>query len=166
MLSRWFDAGTVETPKAKFLDIILYRWVVVVVVHRLCCVIFFPHVSHCRHGLLSIQLGVVSQFPGTCVRRVPLRSFCTDWRYYYTGGWWGIVCVVWFAYPKYITAWCGIIFQVRTCVRMYLRGITYSFVPHRLSVLYMWHSCYYETWVWHHYSVFFCGWTVNRAPVW
>ncbi|CAN0068245.1 unnamed protein product, partial [Hapterophycus canaliculatus] len=26
VLSRWFEAGTVETPEAKFLDIILYRW--------------------------------------------------------------------------------------------------------------------------------------------
>lgn len=26
VLSRWFEEGTVETPEAKYLDIILYRW--------------------------------------------------------------------------------------------------------------------------------------------
>jgi len=26
VLTRWFNEGTVETPEAKYLDIILYRW--------------------------------------------------------------------------------------------------------------------------------------------
>lgn len=43
VLSRWFEAGTVETPEAKFLDIILYRFVSVSVTRPLCevCGVWF-----------------------------------------------------------------------------------------------------------------------------